>query len=283
MEFKKITDRIYFIPQDDYRPAVIAVMGDQQTLLIGPGATVEEVQYLQHALDELDCKADYLVVPNGHWEHCFGLAYWPKETISIAHEKTLGHLEFQSRLIWDDDALYGRMEREEIPEISARLIKQAYPELKDIQIDLPKKYYASMESLDLGGITVEIHYLPSDHSDDNSILYIPEQEFLFLGDVLMENIHGESWFYTYHKLASVIDRLRQWRPQLACESHGEPMGLIDYIDLLNFMETVNEAVRIAMDSGNSDEANLKVEEALQRPLTKDEEELIRSCLYGYFL
>jgi len=285
MLFKKITDKIYYLPADseDYRPVTLAIMGKEQTLIVDAGATPDQVSYIQKALEELDRKADYLVLTHSHWDHSFGLAYWPDDTITISHEKTLGHLEYQSRLDWNDDALYGRMEREEESEFFARMIKRAYPELEEIQIALPKKYYASEEIIDLGGIEVELHYLPSDHADDNTLIYIPQEKFLFTGDVLAENIKGESWFYTYHKLASAIDRLKQFNPEMVCESHGEPINHILFLDILEQLEKVNETVRSAVDKGNPDAAEEMLENLMGRPLVEDEIELIRSCMYGYFV
>lgn len=285
MTFQKITDRIFYLPAENeaYSPIAIAIAGREKTLVIDAGSTPARAEAIQNALAELDRKADYLLISHSHWDHSFGLSAWPEDTLSISHEKTLGHLEQLSRLNWDDDALYGRMEREEESEFFARLIKKSYPDLSEIQIALPKKYYASSEVLDLGDLQVELHYLPSDHADDNTLVYVPQEKFLFVGDILAENIRGESWFYTYHKLASAIDSLKNWDADIIAESHNEPLGRIAFLDILTQLEKINETVRTAMDKGIPDQAPRLLEEAMDRPLSEVEEEWIQSCLYGYFM
>lgn len=284
MELINITERIWYTPQDreKYRPSSVVVMGDDKTLVMDAGASPDHAMEIQEALKKKGRKADYLVLSHWHWDHSFGLVSW-KGTETLAQEKTVYLLEEQARNEWNDDALYWRMEQGIESEFMARLIKREYPDLSQVKVDLPQRYYADRERVDLGGVSCEFHHVPSDHSLDGTVLYVPEYKFLFLGDCLSENIYSESWHYTHARLALLIDRLRGFDADLAMESHGdEPLSRIAFVDLLWQLQTVNETVKAAVEGGRTDDLETLLADAFERPLVESDLELMKTCLYGYY-
>jgi glyoxylase-like metal-dependent hydrolase (beta-lactamase superfamily II) len=284
MEFKRITDRILYTPGDSerYWPSSTVVLGDEKTLLIDGGATPEHSSLIKEALEKLGRKADYLVLSHWHWDHSFGLSQW-KKAESVAQEKTVLLLEEQAGYEWNDDALYWRMEQGVESEFMARMIKKEYSDLSKINIAVPKRYYVSEELIDLGGISCELHHVPSDHALDNTVIYVPEEKFLFLGDCLNENIYSESWHYTHGRLAVLINKLREFEADLVLESHSnEPLGRIPFIDLLWQLQTINDTVFNAVEEGKVDDIENLLSRAFDRPLVESDRELMTACLYGYY-
>ncbi len=284
MDFQKISDRIWYWKGDSERgwPNIVAFLGDDKTLVADAGASPEQAGLVKKALEKLGRKADYLVLTHWHWDHSFGLSAW-EGTETMGQEKTVALLEEQRGYEWNDDALYWRMEQGIESEFTARMIKKEYPDLSKIRIELPKRYFVSEENIDLGGLTCRVQHIPCDHALDNTVLYVPEEKFLFLGDSLNENIYCESWHYTHGRLAMVINSLRGFDTDLALESHGEePLGRVEFVDLLWQLQTVNETVRIAVEEGKTGELETLLSQAFERPLVESDEELMKACLYGYF-
>ena len=285
MDFEKISNRIWYWKGDTERdwPNIAAFLGDDKTLIVDAGASPEQAEQVRKALEKLGRKADYLVLTHWHWDHTFGLCSWNGDTETMGQEKTVAFLEEQKSLEWNDDALYWRMEQGIESEFTARMIKKEYPDLSKVQIDLPKRYFVSEEDIDLGGLTCQVRHIPCDHSLDNTVLYVPEEKFLFLGDSLNENIYCESWHYTHGRLSLLINSLRDFDTDLALESHGEePLGRVPFIDLLWQLQTVNETVRAAVENGKTDDLENLLAQAFERPLVESDLELMKACLYGYF-
>ncbi|MDC7222340.1 MAG: MBL fold metallo-hydrolase [Spirochaetales bacterium] len=284
MEFQKITNRIWYVKGDPEKgwPHITALLGDDKTLIIDAGASPAHAEQVQKALEKMGRKADYLVLTHWHWDHSFGLSSWGK-TETMGQEKTVAFLEEQKEFEWNDDALYWRMEQGIESEFTARMIKKEYPDLSKVNITLPKRYYVEEEDIDLGGMTCQVRHIPSDHALDHSVIYVPEEKFLCLGDCLNENIYCESWHYTHGRLALLINRLRAFDTDLALESHGEePLGRIEFIDLLWQLQTVNDTVKRAVEEGQTDRLESLLTEAFERPLVESDLELMRACLYGYY-
>lgn len=263
-------------------PNITAILGDDKTLVVDAGACPEHAGLIQKALEKMGRKADYLVLSHWHWDCSFGLCAWDKVE-SMAQEKTVAFLEEQKEFDWNDDALYWRMEQGVESEYNARMMKKEYPDLSKVNVVLPKRYYVEAEDIDLGGVTCQVRHLPSDHALDHSVIYVPEEKFLFLGDCLNENIYCESWHYTHGRLALLINSLRGFDTDLALESRGEEaLGRVEFIDLLWQLQTVNDTVKRAVEEGLTDKLESLLAEAFERPLVESDEELMRACLYGYF-
>jgi glyoxylase-like metal-dependent hydrolase (beta-lactamase superfamily II) len=284
MDFQKITSRIWYWKGDPERgwPNIVAILGDEKTLLIDAGASPEQAEQVKTALEKMGRKADFMVLSHWHWDHTFGLCAW-EGTETMAQEKTVAFLEEQQQYEWNDDALYWRMEQGIESEFNARMMKKEYPDLSKVKISLPKRYYVSEEDIDLGGVTCQVRHIPSDHALDHSIVYVPEDDFLFLGDCLNENIYCESWHYSHGRLSLLINQLRGFNADLALESHGEePLGRVGLIDLLWQFQTVNDIVKLAVEGGKTDELETLLSNAFERPLVESDMELMRACLYGYY-
>ncbi|MBN2627756.1 MAG: MBL fold metallo-hydrolase [Spirochaetales bacterium] len=284
MDFEKITNRIWYVKGDPERdwPNIVAFLGDDRTLIADAGASPEQAEQVKKALEKLGRKADYLVLTHWHWDHSFGLCSWDK-TETMAQERTVAFLEEQKNYEWNDDALYWRMEQSIEAEFTARMIKKEYPDLSKVNIVLPKRYFTEKENIDLGGLIVTVRHIPCDHALDHTVLYAQEEKFLFLGDCLNENIYCESWHYTHGRLAILINSLREFDTDLALESHGEePLGRVEFIDILWQLQTVNETVKTAVEEGRTGDLEKLLTEAFERPLVESDLELMKACLYGYY-
>lgn len=106
-----------------------------------------------------------IVVVNTHadWDHVWGNAAFPGATI-------VGHQLCRARLLGDAERATLAQKRQEQPHRYAQVL-----------LNPPDVTFATAMTLDLGGLTLELHHLPG-HTEDCLVAYVPEQRLLLAGD-----------------------------------------------------------------------------------------------------
>ncbi len=61
--------------------------------------------------------------------------------------------------------------------------------------------------VDLGGLSARVIHVAGDHSPDSSIVYIPEEQVVFLGDCLYTGPSEKGHIYTLDRLFPLLDTL----------------------------------------------------------------------------
>ena len=110
---------------------------------------------------------------------------------------------------------------------------------------LPTRTFTGRERIEVGSVEVELIHAEI-HSDDATVLWLPDQRLLFAGDTMEDTVTyvTEPGRLAVHR--EELDRLRELGPQRILPNHGEPaliaaggypIGLIDatqqYIDALS--------------------------------------------------
>ncbi|WP_051870348.1 hypothetical protein [Brevibacillus laterosporus] len=54
-----------------------------------------------------------------------------------------------------------------------------------------------------------IEHVGVDPSSDSSLIYIPEEKILFVGDCLYPNIYASKWNYTIEKSRRIVEQLEK--------------------------------------------------------------------------
>jgi glyoxylase-like metal-dependent hydrolase (beta-lactamase superfamily II) len=71
--------------------------------------------------------------------------------------------------------------------------------------------------INLGGVTARLLYAESPHTEDGLLVYVPEDQVLYIGDAQL----GEfpSWRMDYRKLAALADRIRRLDVKTVVDGH----------------------------------------------------------------
>lgn len=80
---------------------------------------------------------------------------------------------------------------------------------RDITLCLPELTFDSRMTIDLGGVSCVIEHVGGDPSSDSSLIYIPEEKILFVGDFLYPNIYASKWNYTIEKSRRIVEQLEK--------------------------------------------------------------------------
>ncbi len=190
--------------------------------MVDAGASPAHAQLF---LDELDRvthrRPDWVALTHWHWDHTFGLSHL--SIPSFGHVALARNLARLQGLSWTDKALAERVARGEEIAFCAENIRKEYGERRDIDVVLPTITFERAVTLDLGGVRCELHHVPTDHTDDAVAIYVVEDEVLFLGDALGENLYAAPPYYSAGNVSKLMAAIRRFPARWFVESHSAPM------------------------------------------------------------
>lgn len=176
------------------RPAVGLVKGDKSFLVIDGGNSTEHAKIFLNEIKDMDLpKRGYVVATHHHWDHIFGLEVF--DAIKIASHKTCELAKIYWGLKGNNASLEEYKANKILDDIGIRILKDELvekDELGEIKFDL---LFTGELKIDLGGVTCLIKEIINPHREDGTIVYVPEEKTLFLGDASYGcTNHGKSYF-----------------------------------------------------------------------------------------
>ncbi len=277
---KKITDHVYILAPDKRtdRPILGVIWGKSSSLIIDAGNSPAHARLLLHGMAELNFpKPKYLVITHGHWDHVFGASIFNVPIISNFETKLI--VDNMVKLDWSNEALDRRVDHGLEIEFCREMIKAEMPQRDNLVIKLPDIIFNSSIKLDLGGIYCHITKVGGDHSSDSSIVNIPEEKVIFLGDCLYPNINCLTPSFTKNKFLPLLDLLLSTDADYYLASHdAEPMTRKQIVEY----ETIAKLVyRMIEEKGMDRESIVRTMQATIEPnLPSDTFELVDGILTG---
>ncbi len=240
---KKLTDRIYYMPhkEDTDRPSLGVICGNKYSLVVDSGNSPKHAIEFLTELDALDIPPlKYLAITHYHWDHIFGI----KEMglVTIANHNTIEKLEEIKKLKWDDVSLVEHVNQGRFSDFTIECIKKEITDRDNFEIGELDITYENSIKIDLGGLTCIIKSIGGDHTNDASMIYIPEEKVLFLGDCIYGGMYKGVYGYTREKLFPMIDKILDCDADHYIVSHENIFDKEGITDLLNQLKTAGEIV-----------------------------------------
>lgn len=179
MHLQHLTPHVYYLPPDDLRdrPMLGYVAGDSWSLAIDGGFSPDQVQGFYKQLEQNGLEHPAMTaLTHWHWDHTLGLP--AVEGLVVASNLTNDLLRAERERLQDKDyekrlrSWYVYVDRE-FPGVPIPIIR-----LADI-------VFQDYLRLDLGGVTAELYHVEAPHTPDSTVIYIPEDKVLFLGDATL--------------------------------------------------------------------------------------------------
>ena len=235
MELEKISDRIYYLPNEEEtdRPVLGYIKGDEFSLAVDAGNSVKHVEKFYEELRKADLRLpDFTVITHWHWDHTFGMHAVSGKTIAghLTNRKLKEVAEWQ----WSDSAMKDRLESGEEIEMCDRCIKIEYPNREDIKVTTSDIEFSGSLKIDLGGISCEITEVDAPHSEDSVLVYVPEEKIVFVGDADCGDHYNNHGNYDKYKLEKYIDFIKELQFNTCVLGHDEPESREE---VLNYLES----------------------------------------------
>ena len=187
--FKKITERVYYMDYENGdKPVIGLVIGNNSSLVIDGGSSKEQFEKFKLNVDKLNiAPLKYLVLTHSHENHVLGAV--DSKFINVVNGMTNEKLKVKSYV--DNDKF------------------------------TPDIIYDEFLKIDLGGIVVELERIPSDHTRDCSIVHIPSEKVVFLGDALYSNRKYEKLCYTNELMVPLLKELQCYEAEYYIPAHSK--------------------------------------------------------------
>lgn len=240
----QITDHVYWLSPDARtdRPVLGAIMGKYGALIVDAGNSPAHAALLLDDLSKIDgAHPKYVVLTHWHWDHVFGMAAF--DVPVIAHQETKRVVEQMAQMDWSDAALDRRVQEGSEIEFCRDMMKIELPDRSHLGLRSPDISFVNQVEFDLGGVTCLIKHVGGDHSDDSSIVYIPGDNVVFLGDCLYEDLYHGPGNYTTRKLFPLIEELLNCNADYYLFGHeSEPMPQAQMIKFASVLKSIGRKV-----------------------------------------
>ncbi|MFX1384622.1 MAG: MBL fold metallo-hydrolase, partial [Promethearchaeota archaeon] len=133
-------------------------------------------------------------------------------------------------------------------------------EYSDIEIKLPNHLIDDKLELDLEGYPCHLIYVGPAHSPGDLIVYLPEDDVIFAGDIVFTDCHPICWEGTHSKWIEALDLILSFNPEIIVPGHG-PLCDVDKVkDLRDYFEYIySEAKKFFDDDLDPLEASKKID------------------------
>ncbi len=249
---EKVSDRIYYYMNSDEtdRPALGLVCGDDCSLIIDAGNSPKHAREFKKEIELLDLPpVKYLVVTHHHWDHTFGLNEW--DVVTIANQTTYNYLKTYCDLNYDPNSLEEAKNNKIFKDSSIKALQAEIDQLETFHPINCTLSFSGEIRIDLGGINCYLREIESPHSNDSTIIYVPEEKVLFLGDC---NYGYTSQGYNYYNkdLMNInIKTLEEYDAKYYLCSHE---SICTKEEMIGYWEQLRMGSKITDTCNNIDEA-----------------------------
>ncbi|GIP40681.1 Zn-dependent hydrolase [Paenibacillus sp. J31TS4] len=239
----KLSNRVYYMPHyaETDRPALGLICGDNMSVIVDSGNSPAHAQDLLHLVEQLEiAPVKFVVITHWHWDHIFGMS--TMGFLSISHDLTKEKIRYLQTLKWDDASLDLRVSTGEEIEFCRDMIRREMPTREHLKLKTPELSFPSKIELDLGGVTCIVEHVGGVHARDSSIVYIPEEKILFLGDCIYQDFYSGEWSYHLDELTVLLEKLKKYDAAYYVTGHQNPKTHDDMWSFLDELTRIGEIV-----------------------------------------
>lgn len=278
--FQQISPHVYWLSPDHTtdRPLLGVVAGTYGSLIIDAGNSPAHLNLLLQAMAQRDLPPPaYAMVTHWHWDHVFGTSALNVPT--FASRETARIVRILAGLDWGDAALDERVAAGTEIAFCRDMIKAELPDRTDLILRPPTIAFDTAVTIDLGGVTCELVHVGGDHAHDASIVYVPAEKILFLGDCLYDDLYHGPRRLTTTQLFPLLARLLAYEVDFYLGSHDpEPLSHTRLVDDAALLKIIGETViSIGLDRAAILE---RLPSRLQTPVTDEHGEMVDAFLAG---
>jgi cyclase len=179
--------------------ASYAVVTDHEAVIYDTHVSVEHARYIREALEDEGVRTFTVVLSHWHLDHIAGTAAFQDSEV-IASERT-------AELLTRFKSAIEQGKHEGPPGIDPLV--------------LPTRTYTDRLRLGVGRRQLELIHT-NIHSDDATVVWLPEQRLLLCGDTMEDTITYVDEPESFELHLANLERLRQLAPDRILPNHGDP-------------------------------------------------------------
>lgn len=267
---KKITERIYLLEHERKtdRPSLGLIVGEKGSMVVDSGNSPKHAgEFLQAAEKVTKGPIKYLGITHHHWDHIVGME---KMNIpSVGSRKTQSRLKDMGNWKWDDASLEKQKKDGVFNDFVINAIKgeMKEEERKDFRVAPMDIIFEGKLTFDLGNITSVMLEMDGPHTEDTTLIYVPERKVLFLGDSIYGSRKNGKFGYDREKLFMLIEAIRSLDVAYYIVSHE---SILDQKEMEDFFAELERASKAAGSETSAKEGEKQFKKLFNREPKGDE-------------
>jgi len=217
---KKLSDTIYYLANQNEkeRPTLGLVCGDHSSLIIDAGNSPQHAKDFLQDIAKLNVPpVKYVVITHAHWDHFLGMNEF--DASIIVNNQTKVMLEKWRNYSFDDYSLQQYVNNREIDALCMEIIQSEMPNRERFKLNSPTIIFENSITIDLGNKVCIIEQIKSTHTDDSTIIYIPDEKVIFLGDAAYGTTKNALYHFKQSLLLPMIDDIEKYNAELYLLGH----------------------------------------------------------------
>jgi len=267
---KKITEGIYLLDheRETDRPSLGLIVGEKGSMVVDSGNSPEHAEeFLQEAKKVTKGPIKYVGITHCHWDHIMGME---KMNIpSVGSGKTQRRLKDMRDWKWDDASLEKQKQEGVFNDFVIDAIKGEMKEeqRKDFRVSPMDIIFEGKLTFGLGNTTCEMLEMDGPHTEDTTLIYVPERKVLFLGDSIYGARKNGKYGYDREKLFMLIDVIRSLDVVHYIVSHE---SILDQKEMEDFFAELERASKAAGSETSAKEGEKQFKKMFNREPKGDE-------------
>ncbi|NUU79780.1 MBL fold metallo-hydrolase [Paenibacillus xylanilyticus] len=207
----KLSESIYYLSNqnDKDRPTLGLVCGDQYSLVIDGGNSVQHAKDFLQEISRLNVPpVKYLAITHAHWDHFLGMNEF-NATI-IVNRLTHQLINVWRNYSYDDYSLNEYVKSNKMSSHCMEIIQNEIPMRDSFKLNTPDIIFEHSLQIDLGNKICILERIRSTHTDDSTIVYIPDEKTIFLGDSAYGTITNSLFHFKQALLLLMIQDIQKY-------------------------------------------------------------------------
>ncbi|MBK3493853.1 MBL fold metallo-hydrolase [Viridibacillus sp. YIM B01967] len=216
----KLSDTIYYLSnQDDReRPTLGLVCGDQYSLIIDSGNSTQHAKDFLLEIEKLNVPpVKYMVITHAHWDHFLGMNEF--DATVIVNSQTSEKIQEWQNYTFDDSSLQKYVNTNQMSAMCMKIIQADMPNRNSFKLNSPDVIFENTLTIDLGKKVCILERIKSTHSDDSTIVYIPDEKVVFLGDCAYGTTTNSLFHYKQSLLLPMIEDIQKYNAEMFLLGH----------------------------------------------------------------
>ena len=238
----KLSDTIYYLSnQDDKeRPTLGLIYGDQYSLIIDSGNSTQHAKDFLIEIEKLNVPpVKYVVITHGHWDHFLGMNEF--DATVIVNSQTNEMIKEWKHYSFDDISLQKYVNTNQMSAMYMKVIQTDMPNRDSFKLKSPNIIFENTLTIDLGNKVCILERVKSTHTDDSTIIYIPDEKVVFLGDCAYGTTTNSLFHYKQSMLLPMIKDISKYDAEMFLLGHE---SICDSTEMDIYWEELTTASRV---------------------------------------
>ena len=214
MNLNRLTERIWVYPYEEKRdrPNLSYIRGDRWSLAVDAGHSADHTRAFYKALEDAGLPLPELtVITHWHWDHTLGMH--AVHGLTLANEKTNQYLaDFKTRIEKEGTAFFLAMHQS---------IRNEYGDGKPVIVKPADLVFRGEMTLDAGNCPIRIFQAEAPHTDDSTLIWLPDERFLIMGDCTGGTF--PDWEMDQALADKLAETIRKLNPETCLPGHWTPL------------------------------------------------------------